>query len=172
MSVMFVFIAAKTTPDVALPTQARIQSDFNRRVTNAFRSQGGGRLVVGDLKFRPNGNSIPYHLLCDGSAVSRLSFPELFRFLGTSEGAGDGSTTFNLPNYLGAPIEVPATAPVQTITENGTISSGVPVTDQAGNPITSPSEPGTTGGTEGGNVVSGGVSKLARPRLFDPDNAP
>lgn len=169
MSVMFAFIATKTTPDVALPTQARIQSDFNRRVANSFRAQGGGKLVVGDLKFRPNGNAIPNHLLCNGAAVSRLSFPELFRFLGTSEGAGDGVTTFNLPNYLGAPIEVPATAPVQTVSDSGTVSSGVPVTDQAGTPIAEPTAPGTTGGTEDGNIVSGGISKLARPKLPEQD---
>ncbi len=151
MSTMFVFICAKTTADTVLPVHARDQGEYNRRVSNAFRAQSGGRLAVGDLKLRPIGNSIANHLLCDGSAVGRTDFPELFRLLGTSEGAGDGSTTFNLPNYLGAPLTVPATAPAQTITESGTISSGVPVTE--------PTEPGETGGTELGNVVSGG-----RPR--------
>lgn len=154
MSVLYVFIATKTTADVALPTQARDQSEYNRRVKNAFVAQNGGKLIVGDLKLRPNGNAIPNHLLCDGSAVSRTSFPELFRFLGTSEGAGDGVTTFNLPNYLGAPIEVPATAPIQTVSENGTVDSGVTVTE--------PTEPGETGGTEDGNILSGGVSRPPR----------
>jgi microcystin-dependent protein len=37
-------------------------------------------------------------LVCDGSAVSRSSFVELFQAIGTSFGAGDGSTTFNLPD--------------------------------------------------------------------------
>lgn len=40
-------------------------------------------------------------LLCDGSAVSRVTFSALFAILGTTYGAGDGSTTFNLPNLKG-----------------------------------------------------------------------
>lgn len=146
MSAIYCFICVKTTPDVVLPTQASNQADYNRRISNTFRAQAGGKLQVGDLKLRPNGNAIPNHLLCDGSAISRLSFPELFAFLGVSEGSGDGSTTFNLPNYLGSPLAVPATAPPQTV-ENGTVSSGTPVTQ--------PTAPGETGGTSGGNVVSG-----------------
>lgn len=40
-------------------------------------------------------------LICDGSAVSRTTYAELFKVIGTSYGAGDGSTTFNLPNKKG-----------------------------------------------------------------------
>jgi microcystin-dependent protein len=40
-------------------------------------------------------------LLCDGSAISRAQYPELFRVLGTQYGAGDGNKTFNLPNRKG-----------------------------------------------------------------------
>lgn len=36
-------------------------------------------------------------LLCDGSAVSRTTYSELFSVIGTTYGVGDGSTTFNLP---------------------------------------------------------------------------
>ena len=38
-------------------------------------------------------------LLCDGSAVSRATFAALFAAIGTSYGAGDGSTTFALPDF-------------------------------------------------------------------------
>lgn len=41
-------------------------------------------------------------VLCDGRAVSRADFPVLFDRLGTAYGAGDGSTTFNLPNLTHA----------------------------------------------------------------------
>ena len=41
----------------------------------------------------PNG-----YLLCDGSAVSRVAYTDLFNAIGTAHGVGDGSTTFNLPN--------------------------------------------------------------------------
>ena len=37
-------------------------------------------------------------LLCDGSAVSRTTFSDLFAVIGTTYGAGNGSTTFNVPN--------------------------------------------------------------------------
>lgn len=37
-------------------------------------------------------------LLLDGRAVSRKDYSELFQLYGTRYGAGDGSTTFNLPN--------------------------------------------------------------------------
>lgn len=40
-------------------------------------------------------------LLCDGSAISRTTYAALFAKLGTAHGAGDGSTTFNLPDYRG-----------------------------------------------------------------------
>lgn len=39
--------------------------------------------------------------LCDGTAVSRTLFSDLFTSLGTSFGVGDGSTTFNLPDFRG-----------------------------------------------------------------------
>lgn len=40
-------------------------------------------------------------LLCDGTAVSRTTFSALFASIGTTFGAGDGSTTFNLPDLRG-----------------------------------------------------------------------
>jgi microcystin-dependent protein len=54
----------------------------------------------------PTGAILPYggataptgYLMCDGSAVSRTTYSALFAVLGTTYGAGDGSTTFNLPN--------------------------------------------------------------------------
>ena len=40
-------------------------------------------------------------LLCDGSAVSRTTYAALYAAIGTEYGAGDGSTTFNLPDLRG-----------------------------------------------------------------------
>ncbi len=37
-------------------------------------------------------------IICDGSAVSRTTFADLFAVCGTTYGAGDGSTTFNVPD--------------------------------------------------------------------------
>jgi microcystin-dependent protein len=41
------------------------------------------------------------YLLCDGSAISRTTYSDLFQAIGTTYGSGDGSTTFNLPNFAG-----------------------------------------------------------------------
>ena len=47
-------------------------------------------------------NAIPTNwLLCDGSAVSRSTWSSLFAAIGTTYGAGNGTTTFNLPNLQG-----------------------------------------------------------------------
>lgn len=43
----------------------------------------------------------PGTLACDGSEISRAAYDELFAVLGTKAGAGDGSTTFNLPDLRG-----------------------------------------------------------------------
>lgn len=45
------------------------------------------------------GNSAPHgYLICNGAAVSRTTYAKLFAVIGTTYGAGNGSTTFNLPN--------------------------------------------------------------------------
>lgn len=55
-----------------------------------------GAIFSFPLEIPPTG-----YLVCDGSAVSRTTYADLFAVLGTSYGAGDGSTTFNLPDYRG-----------------------------------------------------------------------
>jgi len=43
-------------------------------------------------------------LICDGSAVSRTTYSDLFAAISTTYGVGDGSTTFNLPDISGRVI--------------------------------------------------------------------
>lgn len=40
-------------------------------------------------------------LFCDGSAVSRTTYSDLFAVIGETYGNGDGTTTFNLPDFRG-----------------------------------------------------------------------
>lgn len=49
-------------------------------------------------------------LLCDGSAVSRTDYADLYAVIGDTYGDGDGSTTFNLPNLVDKFVEGSATA--------------------------------------------------------------
>lgn len=43
-------------------------------------------------------------LICDGRAISRFTYSDLFNAIGTTYGSGDGNTTFNLPNLKGRVI--------------------------------------------------------------------
>lgn len=53
----------------------------------------------GGLMMWPTASAPSGWLLCNGSAVSRTTYAALFAIIGTTFGVGDGSTTFNLPNY-------------------------------------------------------------------------
>lgn len=47
------------------------------------------------------GTSVPNGwLICNGQAVSRTTYAALYAVIGTTYGAGDGSTTFNVPNLV------------------------------------------------------------------------
>ena len=53
--------------------------------------------LVGSVTWYAGAGTPENYLLCDGSAVSRTDYADLFAVIGTTYGAGDGSTTFNLP---------------------------------------------------------------------------
>lgn len=51
------------------------------------------------------GSSAPTGWLdCDGSAVSRSTYADLFTAIGTTYGVGDGSSTFNIPDIRGRTV--------------------------------------------------------------------
>jgi microcystin-dependent protein len=41
------------------------------------------------------------YLFCNGQAIARETYSELFSIIGTTYGVGNGSTTFNIPDYRG-----------------------------------------------------------------------
>ncbi len=52
------------------------------------------------------GNVVPDgYLLCNGAAVSRTTYADLYAVIGDAYGAGDGSTTFNLPDADGRVLQ-------------------------------------------------------------------
>jgi microcystin-dependent protein len=59
------------------------------------------RSEVGAIKPWTKATAPDGYLLCDGSAVSRSTFADLFAVVSTTYGSGDGSTTFNVPNLQG-----------------------------------------------------------------------
>lgn len=62
----------------------------------AFRVVPAGAMMAWPVSTVPSG-----WLICDGRAVSRATYAALFAAIGTTFGAGDGSTTFNLPDMRG-----------------------------------------------------------------------
>ena len=67
---------------------------------NTDLNNGGGDRV-GTIKAWGGTTAPAGWLICDGSAISRTLYAGLFAVIGTTYGAGDGTTTFNLPDMLG-----------------------------------------------------------------------
>lgn len=79
----------------------------------ALLQQGSLWLCLGRLNGEPGavpiGGILPFAggtptagwLACNGQAISRTGYPALYAMIGVGYGAGDGSTTFNLPNLEG-----------------------------------------------------------------------
>jgi len=76
---------AATDSSTAIATTAFVRSILPAGVMMAY---GGAAAPTG-------------WLLCDGTAVSRTTFAALFAAISTTFGAGDGSTTFNVPDLRG-----------------------------------------------------------------------
>ncbi|MGE8366991.1 phage tail protein [Cupriavidus sp.] len=60
-----------------------------------------GHILPGAVVWHAKSTVPAGYLKCNGSAVSRTTFADLFAEIGTTFGAGDGSTTFNLPELRG-----------------------------------------------------------------------
>ena len=68
-----------------------------------WREYSPGGVPLGTiLPYAANAAEPPYSFLfCEGQAISRTMYPDLFALIGTTYGSGDGSTTFNLPALVG-----------------------------------------------------------------------
>jgi len=85
------FTGTPTAPTAAAGTNT------TQIATTAFVLSNGvptGGLIMWSTASAPSG-----FLLCDGTAVSRTTYAALFAIIGTTFGAGDTTTTFNVPNY-------------------------------------------------------------------------
>ena len=67
-------------------------------VNGRISDKSGLVAPVGIVMFWTNSTAPSGWLVCDGSAVSRTTYADLFAVVGTTFGEGDGSTTFNLPS--------------------------------------------------------------------------
>jgi microcystin-dependent protein len=106
-------LSAKTITlpgSVGIPSGTVIESSIaNGAVTKVKLGADAVAFLV------PTGTVLPYaassaptgYLICNGDAISRSTYADLFNIIGTTYGVGNGSTTFNLPDLRG---RVPAGA--------------------------------------------------------------
>ena len=78
------------------------------------------KILPGDLCYSLRTEKTGW-LLCNGQAVSRTTYADLFAVIGTKFGSGDNSTTFNVPNYSGKFLQMDTS---KTIGQN--IEAGLP----------------------------------------------
>ena len=89
------FTGTPTAPNASIDassTQIATTAYVTAKV-NAIQTVPVGTYIESACSTAPAG-----YLLCDGSTVSRITYAALFVAIGTTYGAGDGSTTFNLPD--------------------------------------------------------------------------
>lgn len=112
-------IIGSTTPS----KQLAFEVDTNVPASTTLQVvTGAGTILPPGLVFPYAGASVPLGWLpCDGAAVSRtVLYAALFAAIGTTWGVGDGSLTFNVPNFNGRTLIGDGTG---TVTESVTTSS-------------------------------------------------
>jgi microcystin-dependent protein len=126
--------------------------------------------IVGSLAIVAMNEVPKRHLACDGSVVSRTEYSELFAAIGTTWGAGDGSTTFKLPDLETDGLFIRAangSNPVGSVQGDTTAVNGLS-TNTTGSTHThkfeadysTVSSPATTDGA--GTIVAGSNAGLGR----------
>jgi hypothetical protein len=141
MSEFFTYICTKSTADPFLPTRTPSLEVLARDTSYGFGALAGGYYRVGELTHFPVQRSVPNHLLCDGREVAKASFPELYAYLGSSQGTATDADKFVLPQFLGS--FAPAAASGTETEVGGTVSTPVP-TPPGGDPAPDPNIYGDT----------------------------
>lgn len=99
-------------PDVVSGQATALKARFDNLVKNLVATRFNGLIDEIKAQIVPSGvikafagNTAPDGwLICNGQAVSRSEYAALFAVIGTTYGAGDKSTTFNVPNLQGKMI--------------------------------------------------------------------
>lgn len=89
----------KPTTIEGTPTAEEYFRDVQNNWVKVITAPSGDTLPIGAIA-QFGGSVAPTNwLFCNGQAVSRETYSELFSAIGTTYGDGDGSTTFNLPDF-------------------------------------------------------------------------
>ena len=96
-------------PNIADGTVSNAEFQRLDGVTSDLQTQIDSKLAAAGAFTVATGMILPWaaaiadiptgYLGCDGAAVSRSTYSALFALVGTTHGSGDGSSTFNLPNF-------------------------------------------------------------------------
>ena len=94
------YLAHRGTSSVAdlSPTETDVAAEISSNPIPAFVGMIGAFSMATTTEWKTTNRWI----VCDGSAISRTIYSDLFTVVGTTWGIGDGSSTFNLPNLQGA----------------------------------------------------------------------
>lgn len=120
-----------------------IETALGTSLSNIFIT-GEVRMYGGAIADIPSG-----WLFCNGAAVSRTTYADLFEIVGTGYGVGDGSTTFNLPDLRDFAI-VGASEDASGVAISNVSGSS----EKTGGSNTSGSASSTGGAQSGGNAGS------------------
>jgi len=138
------------------------QAVMNSNVPDLMRLIAGSIIPTGIIVPFAGATAPAWWLLCDGAAVKRRSFAELFVAIGTTYGVGDGSSTFNVPDLRGrAPIGLGTHADVDALADNDgvTLASRTPRHTHVGaaHTHTGPSHTHAAGGVFVQWIAGGGI---------------
>ena len=90
--------AGSISSDAVNLTQLNDQIASLKKTLLASINQG---FKIGDIKASVKNANHDNWFLCNGQAISRVTYADLFALIGTKFGTGDGTSTFNLPDYRG-----------------------------------------------------------------------
>lgn len=108
-------------------------------------------------------------LACDGSAVSRTTYADLFTAIGTTWGAGNGSTTFNVPDLRGAFLRGSGTSSLDPSSPRavGTFQAEAYASHAHANTLSDPGHSHAVFGNTGGSFATGSAGSIDRLATFD-----
>ena len=91
--------------ELATAAEVEVGANSNKAITPATLSAAlaalGLTAPAGSISAFAGLTAPAGYLLCDGSQVSRTTYSDLYAVVGDTFGAGDGTTTFNLPDLRG-----------------------------------------------------------------------
>jgi microcystin-dependent protein len=89
-------------PQPSIPRENKCTDDDLNEIKQVVN--GNYNTLIGSIYMYAGSTAPTGYLICDGQAVSRSTYSDLFSVIGTTYGSGDGSTTFNIPNLKGKVI--------------------------------------------------------------------